>query len=61
MRYKVLMHVMIDARDDRDAHDQANKLVKLLKHPLVRTSITGEGVRLASGDGQPSVYQPQRE
>ena len=61
MKYKVLMHVMIDARDDRDALHQASKLGELLKHPLVRTSITGEGVKLAGGDGQPLVYQPQRD
>ena len=60
MKYKVLMHVMIDARDDRDALVQANKLGELLKHPMVRMSITSEGVRLADGDGKPLVYQPQR-
>ena len=61
MKYKVLMHVMIDARDDRDALQQAGKLGALLKHPLVRASISSEGVKLAGGDGQPLVYHPQRD
>jgi hypothetical protein len=61
MRYKLLMHFVIEARDDRDAGEVAKKLDKLLKTPLVRMAIDGEGVRLAHGDGRPVVYAPTRE
>jgi len=55
------MHIEIDARDDRHAVEQAGKIGDLLKHPMVRVSMSGEGVQLAGGDGAPLVYQPQRE
>jgi hypothetical protein len=61
MRYRQLMHFVIEARDDREASDVAKKLDKLLKTPLVRMAIEGEGVRLAYGDGRPVVYAPTRD
>jgi hypothetical protein len=61
MKYKILMHFIIEARDDRDAADVAKKLDGLLKSPFVRIAIQGEGVRPADGDGKPVVYAPQRE
>ena len=61
MRYKQLMHFVIEARDDREASDVAKKLSTLLKSPLVRMAIQGEGVQLAYGDGKPVVYAPTRE
>jgi hypothetical protein len=57
MRYKILMHVEIDARDDHQAVDHANKLGELLKNPLVKMAIDGEGIRMI---GPPQVYMPQR-
>jgi hypothetical protein len=61
MNYRQLMHFVIVARDDREAADVAKKLDKLLKTPLVRMAIQGEGVQLAYGDGRPVVYAPTRE
>jgi hypothetical protein len=55
------MHFVIEARDDREAAEVAKKLDKLLKTPLVRMAIEGEGVRLADGNGRPVVYTPTRE
>jgi hypothetical protein len=61
MRHKILMHMIVETRDDRDAAEIAKKLDKLLKTPIVRMAIDGEGIRLAYGDGRPVVYTPQRE
>jgi hypothetical protein len=55
-----MMSMVVEARDDREAHEYAKKLSDLLKTPLVRMAVDGEGIRL-SGDGQPVVHQPQRE
>ena len=60
MRYRVMMSMAVEARDDREAHRYATKLAELLKSPLVRMAVDGEGIRL-SGDGSPIVHQPQRE
>ena len=60
MRYRVLMSIAIEARSDRQAHEQALKLEELLKGPLVKMGVEGAGVQL-SGDGRPVVHQPQRE
>ena len=54
------MSMAVDARDDREAYEYAKKLADLLKTPLVRMAVTGEGIRL-SGEGLPVVHQPQRE
>jgi hypothetical protein len=61
MRYRVLMHFVIESRDDQEAATIAKKLDGLLKTPLVRMAIQGEGVQLAHGDGRPVVYAPTRE
>jgi hypothetical protein len=61
MRHKILMHFVVETRDDRDASEIAMKLDKLLKTPLVRMAIHNEGIRLAYGDGKPVVYAPTRE
>lgn len=61
MRHKIMMHVVVETKDDRDASEIAKKLDKLIKSPLVRMAIQGEGVQLAHGDGKPVVYAPQRE
>jgi hypothetical protein len=60
VRYRISMSIAVEARDDRQAHEYALKLAELLKTPLVRMAVEGEGIRL-SGDGRPIVYQPQRE
>jgi hypothetical protein len=54
------MSIAIEARSDRQAHEQALKLEELLKGPLVKMGVEGAGVQL-SGDGRPVVHQPQRE
>ena len=61
MRYRQLVHFIVEARDDRDAADVAKRLDKLLKTSLVRMAIESEGVKLAYGDGRPVVYAPTRE
>ena len=61
MKFRIPMHVVIEARDERDAIAQAKKIEGLLKQPLVRMSIASEGVQLAGGDGRPVVYSPQRD
>lgn len=60
MRYRILMGITVDAANERQAREYALKLKELLKGPLVKMGIEGEGVRL-SGDGRPTVHQPQRE
>jgi hypothetical protein len=59
VRYRIIMSMEIDSRDDRQAHECAVKLQELLKSPLVRMAVAGEGIQL-SGDGRPIVYEPQR-
>lgn len=55
------MSVEIEARDERQAHAHALKFSELLKSPLLKMTVEGEGVRLAGDDGHPVVYMPQRE
>jgi hypothetical protein len=59
MRYRIMMSIEVDAVDDRQAHEYATKFSDLLKTPMVRMAVGGEGIRL-SGDGSPIVHQPQR-
>lgn len=61
MRYRIVMSVEVEARDDRQAHEYAKKLAGLLKSPLVKMAVEGEGIRLSGSDGRPIVHQPQRE
>ena len=60
MKYRIVMSMAVEARDDRQAHEYATKLAELLKSPFVRMAVAGEGIQL-SGDGKPVVHQPQRE
>jgi hypothetical protein len=60
VKYRIAMSIEVDARDDRQAYEYAKKLAELLKTPLVRMAVSGEGIQL-SGDGRPIVHQPQRE
>ena len=55
------MSIEVEAREDREAYEYAKKLANLLKSPLVRMAVEGEGIRLANEDGRPVVYQPQYE
>ena len=59
MRYRVMMSMEVEATNDRQAHEYAKKLQGLLKSPMVRMALDGEGIQL-SGDGKPIVHQPQR-
>lgn len=56
MSHRILVHVDVEARDDREALEWAQKLGELLKNPLVRVAMEGEGIRVTSQQ----VYQPQR-
>lgn len=57
MKYRILIHVDVDVRDDQQATEQANKLGQLLKNPMVKMAIASEGIRTA---GEPVVYRPTR-
>jgi hypothetical protein len=59
--YRILAHLVVEARDDREAAAVAKKIEGLLKTAMFRMAVAGEGVQLAGGDGRPVVYQPQRE
>lgn len=61
MKYRIHIHIDVDARNQQQAVEWAGKIGELLKHPMTRMSIEGEGIRLAGGDGRPVVYQPQPE
>lgn len=61
MRYRIYMSIAVEATGERQAQEHAMKLAELLKSPLVRMAVAGEGIQLAAGDGQPVVHQPQRE
>lgn len=50
----------VEARTDAEAYASAEKLAELLKTPLVRMAVEGQGIHLA-GDGQPIVHEPERE
>ena len=52
-----MMSVVVEAPGNQQAHENAVKLLGLLKSPLVRMAVEGEGIRL-SGDGQPTVHHP---
>lgn len=56
MAHRIMMHVDVAARDDRQAVEWAKKLDELLKNPMVRMTLEGEGIVV---QGQ-LVYQPQR-
>lgn len=60
MRYRIMMGITVEAGGERQAYDQAKKLEELLKGPLVKMAVMGEGIQL-SGDGRPVVHHPQRE
>ena len=60
MRYRIMMSIAVEAKNDKEAHDCALKLLELLKSPLVQMAVEGEGVRL-SGGGRPIVHEPKRE
>lgn len=56
MAHRILVHIDVASRDDREAAEWAVKLDELLKNPFVRATIEAEGVRMV--DLQ--VYQPTR-
>lgn len=60
MRYRIAMSIEVEARSDAEAYKFAEKLAGLLKSPMVRMAVDGEGIKLA-GDGHPVVHMPQRE
>lgn len=61
MRYRIAMSIEVNATGDRQAYEYAVKLNELLKTPLVRMAVEGEGIQLSGGDGRPIVHEPQRE
>jgi hypothetical protein len=59
VKYRVLLSIEVEARNDLEATEYAKKLRGLLKSPFVRMAVEGEGIRLV-GDGSPVVHRPQR-
>ena len=60
VRYRILVSIEIDSRDDRQAYEAATKLEALLKSPMVKMAVESEGIPL-SGDGKIVVHQPYFE
>jgi len=60
MRYRIYMSVAVEAQNDAEAFRHAESLSELLKSPMVRMAVEGNGIQLAPGE-QPTVHQPQRE
>lgn len=60
MRYRIMMSVEVEARDDRQAHQNALQLTELLKSPMVKMAVTSAGIQLSGEDGNPVVHRPQR-
>ena len=55
MRYRIMLHVDVNARDDNDAKFQAKKLDELIKHPMVKMSLESDGIKPLDS----LVYKPQ--
>jgi len=60
MRYRILMHLDIDARSDHEAQEAAKKIEETLKNPIVKFSLQGDGIRPIEDLQSPRIYQPQR-
>jgi|GEM_PF-2561089 hypothetical protein len=58
-RFRVYAEVIIEANSHEEAVEQAIKLKKMLKNPLVKMTLASDGVILADGDGRPNVLNPQ--
>ena len=58
MRYRVVATIEVEARDDREAWEAAQKLDGLLKSPMAKMMLEGEGIRL--GARPPVVCRPDR-
>lgn len=56
MKYRIMVSIEVEARDDRQAVEFAKKFDGLLKQPLVKMAVASEGI--PSGDVV--VHQPQR-
>lgn len=54
-----MLSIEVNAANDREAVANAVKMRELLKSPLVRMAVEGDGIKLA-GDGNPVVHHPQR-
>lgn len=55
MRYRLLMHMDIEAKDENEALVSAKKLGELLKNPVVRISLESDGIRPVT---EAVVYRP---
>ena len=58
MRFTIFMKVSVDARDARQAVDWAKKFENLLKNPMAKMAIEGEGIKMV---GEPQAMQPKPE
>jgi hypothetical protein len=58
VRFTIFMKVSVNARDQRQAVDWAKKFEALLKNPMAKLAIEGEGIRMI---GEPEALQPKPE
>lgn len=58
-KFRIYAEVIIEANTHEEAVEQAMKLKKMLKNPLVKMTLAADGVTLADGDGRPNVLNPQ--
>jgi hypothetical protein len=56
-RWRVLLHIDIDANDEREAFAHGKKIEETLKNPIVRISLQSDGIRPI---GDATVYKPTR-
>lgn len=60
MRYRVFVSIDVNARNYGHAFECAKKLDKLLKEPMLRMMLEGEGIQLFPEE-QPIVHRPTGE
>lgn len=59
MRYRISLSIEVDAQGDAQSLEYARKLKQLLESPTTKMMVELEGIRL-SGNGRPTIYQPQK-
>jgi len=57
VRYRLLMHMDVEVKDENEALENAKMLSSLLKNPIVRMSLEGDGIRPVA---EAVVYRPTK-
>lgn len=58
MKYRIVATIEVEARDDREAWEAAQKMDGLLKSPMAKMLFDSEGIRLSPRP--PVVCRPDR-